>query len=45
MKKNREDLIMEEKRKFYFSLQRYELKKRNNFYKRLLNLKQFLGQK
>ena len=39
MKKNREDLIMEEKRKYYFSPQRYELKKRNNFYKRLLNLR------
>ena len=45
MKKNREDLIMEEKRKYYFSPQRYELKKRNNFYKRLLNLRTVSGAK
>ena len=45
MKKNREDLIMEEKRKYYFSPQRYELNKRNNFYKRLLNLRTVSGAK
>jgi len=45
MKKNREDLIMEEKRKYYFSPQRDELKKRNNFYKKLLNLRTVSGAK
>ena len=45
IKKNRDDLIMEEKRKCYFSPERFDQKKKNNFYKRLLNLRTVSGAK
>ena len=44
-KKSKDDLLVEQKRKSYFSPERFEQKKKINFYKKLLNLRTVSGNK
>ena len=44
-KKSKDDLLIEQKRKSYFSPEKIEQKKKINFYKKLLNLRTVSGKK